>query len=116
VIYRIIKGSATVTPAALNCRSRHGRQPAPLQVEIDENVARDSTPPRLITHSETEFLLDFLFLQPQTTKSKVLARLITSPVHAKRLLWALKDNLDKYEARHGAIAAAAPASRARRYQ
>ena len=78
----------------------------PLQVEIDEVVARGLyTNLALITHSETEFLLDFLFLQPQTPKTKVLTRLITSPVHAKRLLWALKDNIDKYEARHGAIKA-----------
>lgn len=77
---------------------------APLQVEIDEAVARGLyTNLALITHSETEFLLDFLFLQPQTPKTKVLTRLISSPVHAKRLLWALKDNLDKYEARHGMI-------------
>lgn len=76
----------------------------PLQVEIDEAVARGIyTNLALITHSETEFLIDYLFLQPQTAKTKVLARLITSPVHAKRLMWALKDNLDKYEARHGAI-------------
>ena len=54
---------------------------SPLQVEIDESVARGQyTNLALITHSETEFLLDFLFLQPQTTKSKVLTRLITSPV------------------------------------
>lgn len=78
--------------------------PAPLQVEIDEAVARGLyTNLALITHSETEFLLDFLFLQPQTPKTKVLTRLITSPIHAKRLLWALKDNIDKYESRHGAI-------------
>ncbi|UPT72582.1 MAG: DUF3467 domain-containing protein [Elusimicrobiota bacterium] len=76
----------------------------PLQVEIDEPVARGQyTNLALITHSETEFILDYLFLQPQATKTKVLARLITSPVHAKRLLWALKDNVEKYEARHGAI-------------
>lgn len=76
----------------------------PLQVEIDELVARGLyTNLALITHSETEFLLDFLFLQPQTPKTKVLTRLITSPVHAKRLLWALKDNVEKYEARHGEI-------------
>ena len=83
----------------------------PLQVEIDEAVARGIyTNLALITHSETEFLLDFLFLQPQAPKTKVLARLISSPVHAKRLLWALKDNIDKYEARHGAInAGQAPA-------
>jgi hypothetical protein len=91
----------------------------PLQVEIDEAVARGLyTNLALITHSETEFLLDFLFLQPQSTKTKVLTRLITSPVHAKRLLWALKENLDKYEARHGTInAGAAPAeARAGVYQ
>ena len=82
---------------------------APLQVEIDENVARGAyTNLALITHSETEFLLDFLFLQPQTSKTKVLTRLITSPVHAKRLLWALTDNIEKYEARHGAINAGQP--------
>ena len=84
---------------------------APLQVEIDEAVARGLyTNLALITHSETEFLLDFLFLQPQTPKTKVLTRIISSPVHAKRLLWALKDNIDKYESRHGAInASQAPA-------
>ena len=79
-----------------------------LQVEIDEATARGVyTNLALITHSETEFLLDFLFLQPQSPKTKVLARLISSPVHAKRLLWALKDNLDKFEARFGPIAAGA---------
>ena len=82
-------------------------QKAPaLQVEIDEAVARGIyTNLALITHSETEFLLDFLFLTPQSPKTKVLARLVSSPVHAKRLLWALKDNIEKYEARHGAIPA-----------
>jgi hypothetical protein len=79
---------------------------APLQVEIDETTARGIyTNLALITHSETEFLLDFLFLQPQSPKTKVLARLVTSPVHAKRLMWALKENVEKYEARHGAIPA-----------
>ena len=77
-----------------------------LQVEIDEATSRGIyTNLALITHSETEFLLDFLFLQPQAAKTKVLSRLVTSPVHAKRLLWALKDNIEKYEARFGAIGA-----------
>lgn len=79
---------------------------APLQVEIDEAVARGTyTNLALITHSETEFLLDFLFLQPQMPKTKVLARIVSSPVHAKRLLWALQDNIQKYEARFGKIQA-----------
>lgn len=78
--------------------------PQPLQVEIDEAVARGVyTNLALLTHSETEFLIDFLFLQPQSPKTKVLARMITSPVHAKRFLAALQDNIAKYEARFGAI-------------
>ena len=77
-----------------------------LQVEIDEATARGVYANlALITHSETELLLDFLFLQPQSPKTKVLARIISSPVHAKRLLWALKDNIEKYEARYGPIPA-----------
>ncbi len=85
-----------------------------LQVEIDEATGRGVyVNLALITHSETEILLDFLFLQPQTQKSKVLTRIISSPLHAKRLLWALKDNIEKYEARFGPIEAGesqAPAS------
>lgn len=78
----------------------------PLEIEIDENTSRGVyTNLALITHSETEFILDFLFLQPQTPKSKVLSRLVSSPVHAKRFLWALKDNIDKFEARFGTIPA-----------
>jgi len=82
-----------------------------LQIEIDENVARGTyTNLALIAHSETEFLLDFLFLQPQTPKTKVLARVVTSPVHAKRFLAALQENVAKYEARFGPINAGAPAA------
>lgn len=78
----------------------------PLQVEIDDTTARGVyTNLALITHSETEFLFDFIFLQPQAPKTKVLTRVVSSPVHAKRLLWALKDNIEKYEARFGPIAA-----------
>jgi hypothetical protein len=84
---------------------------APLQVEIDEAVARGTyTNLALIAHSETEVLIDFLFLQPQTPKTKVLTRIITSPIHAKRFLAALQDNVAKYEARFGTINAGAPAA------
>lgn len=75
-----------------------------LQIEIDDATARGIyTNLALLTHSETEILIDFLFLQPQTPKSKVLSRIITSPVHAKRFLAALQDNIAKYEARFGTI-------------
>jgi hypothetical protein len=77
-----------------------------LQVDIDDATARGIYANlALITHSETEFILDFIFLQPHSPKAKVLTRLVSSPVHAKRLLWALKDNIEKFEARFGAISA-----------
>ena len=90
-----------------------------LPVDIDEATARGTyANMALITHSETEFLLDFIFLQPRSPRAKVLSRIISSPAHAKRLLWALKDNIEKYEARFGAIPAsdAAPAPAAPLYQ
>src|SRR5438876_274332 len=78
----------------------------PLPIEIDDQTARGIYANlAVITHNETEFVLDFMFLQPQNPRAKVLARLISSPVHAKRFLWALKDNIDKFEARFGAIPA-----------
>lgn len=82
-----------------------------LQIEIDETVARGVyTNLAMIAHSETEFLLDFLFLQPQSPKTKVLTRIVTSPVHAKRFLSALQDNIAKYEARFGPINAGQPSA------
>lgn len=77
-----------------------------IQIEVDENAGRGTYANlAFISHSETEFILDFIFLQPQNPKAKVLSRIVTSPVHAKRLLWAIKDNLEKYEARFGPIRA-----------
>lgn len=81
-------------------------QSGQLQIEIDDATARGVYANlALIAHSETEFLLDFLFIQPHSPKAKVLTRVITSPAHLKRLVAALKDNLDKYEARFGPVAA-----------
>jgi hypothetical protein len=57
----------------------------------------------LINHTENEFLLDFAFLQPGNPKAKVVARIISSPRHTKRLLRALQKNLDRYEERFGEI-------------
>ena len=84
-----------------------------LQIEIDEATAQGMyCNLAFLTHSEQEFVMDFMFLSPQQPKAKVRARVITSPKHAKRFLAALRDNIQKYEARFGAIAAepAAPAS------
>ena len=57
----------------------------------------------IITHSPTEFVLDFVSLMPGAPKAKVKSRIVMTPQHAKRLYKALADNLSKYESNFGPI-------------
>ena len=57
----------------------------------------------LISHSPAEFILDFTRIVPGVPKSKVYARVIMTPQHAKSLLGALTENIKKYEAQFGEI-------------
>ena len=57
----------------------------------------------MLIHSPTEIIIDFARVMPRMPKSKVLARIIMTPMHAKLLHNALKDNLDKYEKQFGEI-------------
>ena len=82
------------------------QQPAGPQItiEIDEQIARGTYANlALIAHTQSEFLFDFLFLTPQQPRTKVLARIISSPGHTKRLLMALQDNVKRYEEQFGEI-------------
>ena len=60
----------------------------------------------VITHSPSEIIIDFARVLPNTPQSKVHARIVTTPMHAKLLLRALTENLKKYEAKFGKIAEA----------
>jgi hypothetical protein len=55
----------------------------------------------VITHTREEFILDFMMITPPI--GSVTARVIMSPGHTKRMLSALKSNLDKYEAKFGKV-------------
>jgi hypothetical protein len=57
----------------------------------------------IITHSNAEFVVDFTRILPGIPKAKVHARVIMTPVHAKLLLNALRDNIDKFERKFGEI-------------
>lgn len=83
--------------------------PHQIQVELDEAIAQGLyVNLALIAHTETEFLFDFLFVQPQQPKAKVRARIISSPLHAKRFLIALRENITRYEVRFGEIKTGVP--------
>lgn len=75
-----------------------------LQIQLDDDVANGQyVNMALVNHTETEFTLDFIYVQPQQPKAKVRSRIITSPKHMKRLILAMQDNLAKYEAKFGTI-------------
>ncbi len=57
----------------------------------------------IITHSPAEFILDFTRVVPGAPKAKVHARIITTPQHAKMLLRALQENIEKFENKFGEI-------------
>jgi len=81
-----------------------GNKPIQLQVEMDDNTAQGLYANLAgVTHSETEFIFDFLVLQPNQPKAKLRARIISSPVHTKRFLAALQGNIKRYENSYGTI-------------
>ena len=57
----------------------------------------------LITHSPAEFIFDFTRILPGVPKTKVYARIVMAPQHAKSFLNALQENIQKYEAQYGEI-------------
>jgi hypothetical protein len=75
-----------------------------LNIELSEEVA-DGIYSNLaiITHSPSEFVIDFVRVLPGVPKAKVKSRILLTPQHAKRLMLALQDNISKYEAVHGTI-------------
>jgi hypothetical protein len=75
-----------------------------LNIELTEEIA-DGIYSNLaiISHSQSEFVLDFIKVMPGMPKAKVKSRILMTPEHAKRLIHALQDNVDKFEAIHGKI-------------
>ena len=75
-----------------------------LNIELSEEMAEGIySNLAIITHSNSEFVIDFIKLMPGTPKAKVKSRIILTPQHAKRLLRALGDNINKFESIHGSI-------------
>ena len=79
-------------------------QPPRINIELGEKEAEGIyVNLAMITHSPTEIVIDFSRVMPRTPKSRVLARIIMTPMHAKLLANALEDNLKKFEAQFGEI-------------
>ncbi len=75
-----------------------------INIELTEEVAEGTySNLAIITHSHSEFVIDFVKLMPGIQKAKVKSRIILTPEHAKRLYKALAENLKKFESVHGTI-------------
>ena len=77
----------------MNELKQHG-----IDVELDPEVAKGHySNLAIISHSTSEFIIDFASLLPGMPKAAVNSRIILTPEHAKRLLLSLQDNVARYE-------------------
>jgi len=79
-------------------------KPGQINIELSEEIAEGTYANlAIITHSNSEFVLDFIRVMPGTPKAKVKSRILLTPQHAKRLMKALVDNLEKFQQQYGEI-------------
>ena len=86
--------------------SDNNNKPAPGQLQIDlpqEVALGEYANFAIITHSSSDFVLDFACALPGVPKATVKSRVILAPEHAKRLLGALQENIGRYEREFGVI-------------
>ena len=87
------------------------KEPAQQQISIQidaTNATGVYSNLMMVSHRKEEFILDFLFVQPQRTPqgqaiANLRSRVITTPEHAKRILKAIEENIGRYEQTFGAI-------------
>ncbi|MDA8788380.1 DUF3467 domain-containing protein [Schleiferiaceae bacterium] len=69
-----------------------------LQIELSPEMAEGIySNLAVINHSPSEFVLDFIQLMPGLPKARVKARVILTPQHAKRLIRAMEENVQRFE-------------------
>lgn len=75
-----------------------------ISIELKEDIAQGIySNLAVITHSSSEFVIDFIRVMPGIPKADVKSRIVLTPEHAKRLMMALTDNIAKFEKAHGEI-------------
>jgi uncharacterized protein (DUF1778 family) len=75
-----------------------------IEIELSEEIAQGIySNLAIISHSSSEFVLDFIRVVPGVPKAKVKSRIILTPDHAKRLLTALEENIEKFEKMNGPV-------------
>src|SRR3954468_24828595 len=75
-----------------------------IDIELSEEIAEGIySNLAIITHSQSEFVIDFIKIMPGIPKARVKSRVLLTPQHAKRLAKAMAENISKFEQAHGKI-------------
>lgn len=84
--------------------AQNEQQKNQLQIQISPEVANGRySNLAMIGHTGSDFLIDFIFAAPGMPQAPVVSRVVMTPENAKKLLFALQDNINKYEAAYGEI-------------
>ena len=79
-------------------------KPQQVQIKADEKeLLGQYSNLAMIHHNADEFTLNFIYIFPNVPQGKLLCSIIVNPAHAKRLLRALTENIERYEAQFGPI-------------
>ncbi|MDO5759696.1 MAG: DUF3467 domain-containing protein [Bacteroidota bacterium] len=75
-----------------------------LDIELDAQTAFGVySNLQIVQHSISEFVVDFLQVMPGIPKAQVRSRVVLAPIHAKKMLYALQENIARYEKQFGSI-------------
>jgi hypothetical protein len=89
--------------------AKGGKRQVQIQIRVDDDVAQGIyTNMAMVNHTDAEFTIDFVYIQPQAPQAKVRSRVITSPKHLKRIIAALQENLARFESKYGAVDISGP--------
>ncbi len=84
-------------------------QEVKLEIQLDDDIAQGAySNLTVVNHNESEFVLDFIFVQPQASRAKVRSRVVLSPQCAKRFVTVLQESVSRYEQNSGEITPVAP--------
>ena len=84
--------------------SDNKQKPNEINIELPEEIAEGIYANlSIISHSNSEFVLDFIRMVPNVPKAKVKSRVIMTPQQTKRLMFALRENIKRYENANGVI-------------
>lgn len=96
-----VRFELSLTTIGMNNNNNEKKQ---IQLELKPEVARGSySNLAIISHSQSEFIIDFATVLPGLAKPEISNRIIMTPEHVQRLLNALTDNIGKYESQFGPI-------------